>query len=128
MITTYTDHSAPVLRSIFHPEDRMFASCSADRTAKFFSCDPSKKAFECISSTELVSMPITAIDFSPDGTLLCTGGNDILKIWNMRKNGLLIESIDSAWKGVQDLLWCDKGIKGISSNAGNLSVWFCYLA
>ena len=75
-----------------------------------------------------MSMPITAIDFSPDGTLLCTGANDTLKIWHMRKNGLLMESIDSAWKGVQDLIWCENGIKGISSNAGVLSVWFCYLA
>ena len=73
-------------------------------------------------------MPITAIDFSPDGNFFCTGGNDIMKIWHVKKSGLLIQSIDSAWKGVHDLLWCDKGIKGISSYAGNLSVWFCYLA
>jgi WD40 repeat protein len=117
-----------VLRAIFHPEDRMFASCSSDRTAKYFSCDISKKTFEYISTTELVSMPVTAIDFSPDGRYLCTGGNDILKIWQMSKNGLLLESIDSAWKGVQDMIWCEKGIKGISSNAGSLSVWFCLLA
>ena len=30
-------------------------------------------------------MPITVIDFSPDGSFLCTGGNDILKIWDMNK-------------------------------------------
>jgi WD40 repeat protein len=30
-------------------------------------------------------MPITAIDFSSDGSFLCTGGNDILKIWDMNK-------------------------------------------
>jgi hypothetical protein len=35
-------------------------------------------------------MPITAIDFSPDGTFLCTGGNDIMKIWHVKKSGLLI--------------------------------------
>ena len=45
----------------------------------------------------------------------------------MDKNGLLVETIDSAWKGVQDLLWCDKGIKGLASYGGSLSVWFCYL-
>ena len=72
-------------------------------------------------------MPITAIDFSTDGSFLCTAGNDILKIWNMNKNGLLLESIDSAWKGVQDILWVDKGIKGLASYGGTLSVWFCYL-
>jgi len=28
-----------------------------------------------INSTEQVSMPITAIDFSPDGSLVCAAGN-----------------------------------------------------
>ena len=50
-------------------------------------------------------MPITAIDFSPDGKQLCTAGNDILKIWNMNKNGVLLETIESAWRGVQDIMW-----------------------
>lgn len=50
-------------------------------------------------------MPITAIDFNPDGSKICTAGNDILKIWNMNKNGILTETLDSAWKGVQDVLW-----------------------
>ena len=68
----------------------MFASCSADRTVKYFSCDKKKGTFSCVSTTEPVSMPITAIDFSNDGTLLCTAGNDILKICDMSKNGLVI--------------------------------------
>ena len=72
-------------------------------------------------------MPITAIDFNPDGSKLCTAGNDILKIWNMNKNGVLTETFDSAWKGVQDVLWCDKGIKGIASHGTSLATWFCYL-
>ena len=96
-----------------------------DRTAKYFRCEHNH--YEYKSGTELVSMPITAIDFNLDGSRLCTAGNDILKIWNMDKNGLLVETIDSAWKGVQDLLWCDKGIKGLASYGGSLSVWFCYL-
>jgi WD40 repeat protein len=45
VINTYTDHTAPVLKAIFHPEDQMFASCSSDRTAKIFNCDISKKSF-----------------------------------------------------------------------------------
>ncbi len=35
-------------------------------------------------------MPITAIDFNLEGTLLCTGANDVLRIWDMRRNGLLM--------------------------------------
>lgn len=70
---------------------------------------------------------MTAIDFNPDGTLLCTGGNDTLKIWDMDKNGLLVDTIDTAWKGVQDILWSDKGIKGIASSGGYLSTWFCFM-
>lgn len=42
----------------------MFASCSADRTVKYFSCDKKKNAYVYISGTELVSVPITAIDFN----------------------------------------------------------------
>jgi WD40 repeat protein len=69
----------------------MFASCSADRTVKYFSCDKMIGSYGFVSSTDLVSMPITAIDFNLDGSLLCTAGNDILKIWDMRrKNSLLI--------------------------------------
>ena len=70
-------------------------------------------------------MPITAIDFSPDGKHLCTAGNDILKIWNMNKNGALVESIESGWKGVQDIIWTEKGLLGLASNSSTLSVWYC---
>ena len=28
---------------------------------------------------------------------------------------------------MQDILWVDKGIKGLASSGGTLSVWFCYL-
>lgn len=90
VLCTYAEHTAPIIKSMFNPEDCMFASCSADRTVKYFSCDKKKGAYLYVSTTELVSMPITAIDFSTDGNLLCTAGNDILKIWDMRKNGVLV--------------------------------------
>lgn len=38
----------------------------------------------------MVAMPITAIGFSEDGKTLFTASNDMLKSWNMYKNGLLI--------------------------------------
>ena len=33
-----TEHSGPILKVKFNPEDCMFATCSADRTAKYFRC------------------------------------------------------------------------------------------
>jgi hypothetical protein len=105
----------------------MCASCSAARTVKYFRCDKVRGSYLYVSSSERVSMPLTAIDFNHDGSQVCSAGNDILKIWNMSKNGLLMESIDSAWKGVQDVLWCRKDIKGLSAYGGYLLVWFCYL-
>lgn len=48
----------------------------------------------------------------------------------MRKKGVCLEAIESNWKGVQDVIWGDKGIKGISLGSGdsqNLAVWFTYL-
>lgn len=101
----------------------MFASCSMDRTAKYFRSEYNH--YNYVSTTELVSMPITAIQFSPDGRNLCTAGNDILKIWNMNKNGLLMETIDSAWRGVQEIVWTDKGLLGVASSNQNLSIWYC---
>lgn len=53
----------------------MFASCSSDKTVKYYSCDKRKGSYGNASSTEQVSMPITAIDFSPDGSLVCAAGN-----------------------------------------------------
>jgi len=38
----------------------------------------------------MVATPVTAIGFSDDGKTLFTAANDVLKSWNMYKNGLLI--------------------------------------
>lgn len=48
----------------------------------------------------MVAMPITAITFDDEGKFLYTAGNDTLKVWNMAKGGLLIETIESPWKAV----------------------------
>lgn len=38
----------------------------------------------------MVSTPVTAICFDDDGKFLYTAANDVLKIWNMAKGGILI--------------------------------------
>jgi hypothetical protein len=38
----------------------------------------------------MVTTPVTAIGFSADGKTMFTASNDMLKSWNMYKNGLLL--------------------------------------
>jgi WD40 repeat protein len=90
VLSTYAEHSGPVLKAMFNPEDCLFASCSTDRTVKYFNCDEGKGTYAYVSSTEPVSAPITAIDFSLDGALVCSAGNNCLQIWDMRRDGLLL--------------------------------------
>jgi hypothetical protein len=40
----------------------------------------------------MISTPATGLCFTPDGKSLFTAANDVLKSWNMFKNGLLIET------------------------------------
>ena len=80
---TYTEHNAPVIKVEFNPDDMMFASCSMDKTAKYFRCENPHYDFIC--STDMVTTPITAITFDDDGKVLYTAANDSLKIWNMAK-------------------------------------------
>jgi WD40 repeat protein len=93
VLSTYAEHSGPIIKAIFHPDDCVFASCSSDKTVKCFSCDESKGIYHYLSSTDLVSMPITSIDFNINGSLLCLACNNTLRICNMEKNGVLVESL-----------------------------------
>ena len=43
----------------------------------------------------------------------------------MNKNGMLLESIESAWRGVHEIMWTEKGLLGLSSTSTALSVWYC---
>eukprot|EP00919_Chromeraceae_sp_WS-2016_P081804 GHVR01193213.1.p1 GENE.GHVR01193213.1~~GHVR01193213.1.p1 ORF type:complete len:160 (-),score=13.93 GHVR01193213.1:2568-3047(-) len=125
LLATYSEHSGPVVKVRFNPEECTFSSCSIDKTAKYFRCEPNHNDY--LSSTDMVSTPITAIDFSDDGKLLYAASNDMLKVWNMRKNGQLVETIEANWKGVQDIIYIKGALAGVASNGGFLSVWVCDL-
>ena len=49
VVCTYSEHSAPVNKVKFNPDDCMFASCSMDRTTKYFRCEHNH--YDYISST-----------------------------------------------------------------------------
>ncbi len=52
-----------------------------------------------------------------------TAANDTLKLWNMAKGGVLIETVESPWKGVQDISWTVNGLLGVAADTKYLSVW-----
>lgn len=91
IIFSYTDHTGPLNVVKFHPEDVTFATGSSDKTAKYFRCETG--FYNCIGSTQPGTTPITAIEFSEDGRIFYTAANDSLKLWNMGKRGLLLDSI-----------------------------------
>lgn len=62
IITTYNEHTAPVIKVLFNPDDMMFASSSMDKTAKYYRCEPPNH-FSFVSSTDMVAIPVTAIAF-----------------------------------------------------------------
>ena len=87
-IYTSNEHNGPILKVKFNEVDCMFATCSADKTAKYFRCED--KCYGYASSTDMIATPITSIGYSDDGKILYTAANDVLKSWNMYKNGLLV--------------------------------------
>ena len=99
----------------------MFATCSSDRTAKYFRCED--RCFGFASSTDLVSTPITSIAFSEDGKILYTAANDLLKCWNMYKGGILLDQVETSWKGVQDMAIIQDNLMGVGFSGGNLNLW-----
>ena len=72
----------------------------------------------------MVATPVTSIGFSEDGKTLYTAANDVLKSWNMYKNGLLLETFDAGWKGVQDIAMVKGALRGIACGA-TVSLWVC---
>ena len=41
----------------------------------------------------MMAVPVTSVAFDEEGKVLYTAANDTLKVWNMAKGGLLIETI-----------------------------------
>lgn len=71
----------------------------------------------------MVSTAITAMTFDDDGKILYTASHDTLKMWNMAKGGLLIEAVESPWKGVLDICWTNNGLLGVAAGTNYLSIW-----
>lgn len=71
----------------------------------------------------MIAVPVTAIAFDEKGSVMYTAANDTLKVWNMAKGGLLVETIESPWKGVQEICWTEDGVLGVAASQHYLSFW-----
>lgn len=67
---------------------------------------------------------ISTIKFSPDGTLLISGGSDcLIKLWSVR-TGQLIQTFKGHMKGINDLGWSNCGeYFSSASDDGSLRIW-----
>jgi WD40 repeat protein len=97
----YVGHTGPVLGVTFSGEDKII-SVSADKTATAWTLYPEwtwSKTIGDPSSNQFVDR-VTALDFSPDGKLLASGGGSPsrsgeLKIWNVADGALVREVADA---------------------------------
>lgn len=100
-LETYTGHTGPVL-SLAYASDRRVVSGSADKQALVWDANPVWSWERTIggSMSPMLIDRVTALDFSPDGKLLASGGGDPsrsgeLKIWNVSDGTLVREIVDA---------------------------------
>lgn len=120
----YVGHTGPVLGVAFSGEDKL-VSISADKTAIAWTLYPEwtwSKTIGDPSSNQLVDR-VTALDFSPDGKLLASGGgapsrSGELKIWNVADGALVREVADAHSDTVFSVRFSPDG-KQIASGAAD---------
>jgi len=41
--------------------------------------------------------------FEPNGKYIFSAAHESLKIWDLEKDGMLLDNVESTWRGVQDM-------------------------
>lgn len=117
----FSTNESPVTDMKFNPQNLTLSSGHADRTVQYWDLEN----LGHISSTQPEANPIQKICFDPeDSRYLFSAGNESLKLWDVEESKLL-DSIESTWRGVQDLTVYAKEsmLIGLSINSSSMSLW-----
>ncbi len=100
-------HSEPVWSSAYSPDDKYFATASADNTAIIWDVATNKKARTLASHTNEVS----SVDFSADGKYLATGSDDkSIRIW-LVESGETVAEFTNLGGWITDVSFNNDGTK-----------------
>ncbi|EAS07712.3 katanin con80 domain protein (macronuclear) [Tetrahymena thermophila SB210] len=121
----FTLHDASVTCLQFNPVEMALASASADRTVKYYDLD----TYTLISQTKPEATSIQKILFNVDGDVLFSAAHESLKVWNLDKDGLLLDNVESQWRGIMDMQISENedNIIGVTSYQQNFALWVCPL-
>jgi WD40 repeat protein len=113
-------HSDTVLGVTFSPDDKMIASCGADKFVKVFNVADGK----FLKSFEGHTHHVMAVGWSGDGKLLASGGADnVVKVWEYAK-GEQIRTINAHTKQVTGLRFIAKTTNFVTvSGDGGVRFW-----
>jgi katanin p80 WD40 repeat-containing subunit B1 len=127
---TFNLHSAPVTCLKFNPYDLTLASGSADKTIKYWDLEK----FGMLCSTKPEATGIQSINFDTDGKYLYSAAQDTLKVWHVDADNLtLTDSVESGWRGVQDLSvqvsprTDEENLLGTAITSSSFGLWCCPL-
>ena len=91
---TFSGHRGPVHHVAFAPDGETLASASADGTVKLWDVGTGQLLTTLTDNA-------WSIAFSPDGSLLATGGESTINLWGVQagriRNTIDLETIDVAW-------------------------------
>jgi WD40 repeat protein len=94
VLHTLKGHTAPVLSVAFSPDGQTLASSGKDQTIKLWNPQTGK----LIRTIQPQQKNVRAVTFSPDGTLVSSGWNGVIKSWN--PEGQLLQTFNGHKEGV----------------------------